>query len=316
MQVNDLIFKELIKRGYTLDGKTRVWNIADSKLWYLTPDQAQAYLDLEESENYKSLATNSEFELFEKNMPLLKDKLESFGAINVVDLGCGDGKKAEFIINKLGKKFKVRYCPIDISGYMVEKAIETLSKSKVDEIIEFQYNISDFENLENLTPLLSKGTFKKSLFLLLGYTLGNFEIHELLYAIRSSMNRGDVLMIVSGIASEKWQQWINDVKDPKKLAVNSFFIYTPLQLGLSKNDLEFGARYKNSRVEYFYTLMNDKKIQFQDKTIYFNKGDQIIVAVSYKHEKQDLLETLNMHFDEVSFTVSKDKSTFLALCQR
>ena len=46
MQVNDLIFKELIKRGYSLDGKTRIWNIADSKLWYLIPEQAQGYLDL------------------------------------------------------------------------------------------------------------------------------------------------------------------------------------------------------------------------------------------------------------------------------
>ena len=41
MQINDLIFKELIKRGYSLEGKTRIWNIADSKLWYLTPEQAQ-----------------------------------------------------------------------------------------------------------------------------------------------------------------------------------------------------------------------------------------------------------------------------------
>ena len=51
--INDLIFKELIKRGYSLEGNTRVWNIADSKLWYLTPDQSQAYLDLETDNSYK-----------------------------------------------------------------------------------------------------------------------------------------------------------------------------------------------------------------------------------------------------------------------
>jgi hypothetical protein len=53
-QINDLIFKELIKRGYSLEGNTRIWNIADSKLWYLTPDQSQAYLDLERSQRYKN----------------------------------------------------------------------------------------------------------------------------------------------------------------------------------------------------------------------------------------------------------------------
>ena len=45
--INDLIFKELIKRGYSLEGNTRVWNIADSKLWYLTPEQSEAFLDIE-----------------------------------------------------------------------------------------------------------------------------------------------------------------------------------------------------------------------------------------------------------------------------
>ena len=51
--INDLIFKELIKRGYSLKGNTRIWNISDSKLWYLKPDQAQAYLDLERSKVYQ-----------------------------------------------------------------------------------------------------------------------------------------------------------------------------------------------------------------------------------------------------------------------
>jgi len=36
-KINDLIFKELLKRGYSLEGNTRIWNLADSKLWYLTP---------------------------------------------------------------------------------------------------------------------------------------------------------------------------------------------------------------------------------------------------------------------------------------
>ena len=229
MQVNDLIFKELVKRGYSLEGKTRVWNIADSKLWYLTPEQAQAYLDLEDSKSYQSLASGAEYELVDKNIVNIKGEFAGAKAINIVDLGCGDGRKAAHLIKKIDG-IKVRYCPIDISGYMVNKAIETVSKLDVDEVIEFQYNISDFENLQNLTPLLLKGNFKKSLFLLFGYTLGNFEINELLYAIRSAMNKGDQLVIVSGIANEKWERWIDDVRDEKKMKVNSFFVHTPLQL--------------------------------------------------------------------------------------
>ena len=80
--------------------------------------------------------------------------------INVVDLGCGDGEKAAHIIEHLLKKKKIRYCPIDISAHMVKKSVETLSKTNVGEIIETQWNISDFENLENVVPLLEKGEFK------------------------------------------------------------------------------------------------------------------------------------------------------------
>ena len=59
-QINDLIFKELIKRGYSLEGNTRIWNIADSKLWYLTNEQAQAYLDLENSQEYNDAVGEDE----------------------------------------------------------------------------------------------------------------------------------------------------------------------------------------------------------------------------------------------------------------
>jgi uncharacterized SAM-dependent methyltransferase len=225
--INDLIFKELLKRGYSLEGNTRVWNIADSKLWYLTPDQSQAYLDLENSKEYQKMASSPEFKLVEKWINLLK-KEAGAEAVNVIDLGCGDGKKAAHVIEHLKKAgIKVRYCPIDI-----------------------RWNISDFENLENVVPLLVKGEFKKNLFLLLGYTLGNFEIHELLYAIKSAMSCGDLFVAVAGIGSSKWEERAKTAKDDKK--TNLFFKHILLQLGMKKGDVEFGSRFKNSRIEFYY----------------------------------------------------------------
>jgi uncharacterized SAM-dependent methyltransferase len=315
-QINDLIFKELIKRGYSLEGNTRVWNIADSKLWYLTPDQSQAYLDLEDTAGFKENAFNIEHDLINQNIGDILEKI-GHGSINIIDLGCGDGKKAADIahqLKKLDPKVRLRYCPIDISGYMVEKAIETFSHLDVEEIIEFKYNISDFENLENVTPLLTKENFNKNLFLLLGYTLGNFEVNELLYEIRTAMKKEDALVIVSGIGNEKWGEWAEERKKDKMS--DNFFGKIPLQLGLKKDEIEFGARFQNNRVEYYYSIKKDKKIEFQGKEVFFNKGDQIVVAVSYKHDKEDLLHILNMHFDDVMFKVSEDRATFLALCKK
>ncbi|MEK6893565.1 MAG: L-histidine N(alpha)-methyltransferase [Nanoarchaeota archaeon] len=315
MQINDLIFKELIKRGYALEGKTRVWNIADSKLWYLTSEQAQAYLDLENSNEYNKAVNKDQGEsLMLSNAKLILEKLGKNGAINVVDLGCGDGKKAGKLIKALDGKVKIRYCPIDISGYMVQKAIETFSKMKVDEIIEFQYNISDFENLENITPLLIKDQYKRNLFLLLGNTLGNFEINELLYEIRSAMKDKDLLLVDTAVADENIQKKTELQAKNKK--VESFLIHIPLQLGLKKENLEYGARFKNSRIEFYFSIKDDQKIEFQGKTVLFNKGDQIIVAIAYKHDKEDLKAYFNMYFNEADILLSKDDAQAFVLCAK
>lgn len=313
-KISGLVFKELIKRGYSLDGNTRVWNIADSKLWYLTPEQAQAYLDAEGSKSFQKLASSVEFNLIEENLEEIKREVGD-GSINLVDLGCGDGNKAAHLIRKLKTHNKIRYCPIDISAYMVRKAIDNVSKMReVDEIVESRWNISDFENLENVTNLLEEGEFKKSLFILLGYTLGNFEVNDFLYQIRTSMKKGDVLLVVTGIESNHWEKWTKNKETTDKL--NSFFIYTPLLLGVNREDLEFGARLRNDRVEYYYTIVNDRLIEFQGKKVCFKKGDQIIVAVSYKHKKDDFLTYLNIHFDNVFVRISKDGATAFALCKK
>ena len=44
MAINDLIFRELVKRGVTETPQGRLWHLTDSKLWYVTPEQAQGYL--------------------------------------------------------------------------------------------------------------------------------------------------------------------------------------------------------------------------------------------------------------------------------
>lgn len=313
MEVNDLIFKELIKRGYSLEGKTRVWNIADSKLWYLTPDQAQAYLDLEDSKEYDKNVIQKELDLLEQNMDRIVKQVKGH-AVNIVDLGCGDGSKAIIFINSLKEKgIKIRYCPIDISDYMVGKALDTVKRLNVGEVVECQWNISDFENLENIIGLLRRQKPGPNLFLLLGNTLGNFEINELMYEVRSSMHEGDVLVIGNGLDNRK----IEDIlKSYGTKEVDKFLGYIPNQLGLGKDDATLGVRFKNSRVELYYALKKKKTIKFQDKEVNFDIGDQIVVSVSYKYDKSDFKSFMNLYFDDVDVFISKDNSYAIALCKK
>jgi len=314
-KINDLIFKELIKRGYSLEGNTRIWNIADSKLWYLTPDQAQAYLDaVEKAPDYKESMIDKEINLLKKHMPEISEKLSKEDKIIMMDIGCGDGKKAIVPIEFLREKGKkVVYCPIDISGHMVEMAKRNISKLDIDELVEFKWNISDFENLENVTPLLRRN--KDGIFMLfLGSTLGNFEIHEVLYEIRESMGPRDCLLIGVSLASQKEKE---DYAKAYKTEYADLFLGKVLeQLGFNRDEMEYGSRYKNHRVECFYTITKDKSISFQDKKIEFNKGDQVIVSVSYKYGKKELEEALNLYFDNCDIYIDEKESWALAACKK
>ena len=312
MQVNDLIFKELIKRGYSLEGNTKVWNISDSKLWYLAPEQAQAFLDLEKSTDYQEEVIQKEISLVECNISEIIKKLGK-APINIIDLGCGDGKKAVIFIEHLKGKVKLRYCPIDISNYMVEKALDRLKKVNAGEVVEFQWNISDFENLENISNLLRRGDYKKHLFLLLGNTLGNFEINELMYEIRSSMKDGDYLLIGNGLNNLKIEDILKSYDNP---LVDSFLIKILTQIGFQKEDVKLNVRFANSRVELYYIILKNKVLTFQDKTLNFSKGDQILVSVSYKYDKSDFHGFLKMYFDDVRTYVSSEGSYVLALCKK
>jgi uncharacterized SAM-dependent methyltransferase len=311
-EINDLIFKELLKRGYSLEGNTRIWNLADSKLWYLTPEQAQSFLDLEQSKDYQKDVIQKEIDLIDKNIQEITSEIKD-KPINIIDLGCGDGKKAVIFLSYLKNNHKIRYCPIDISSYMVEKAIEKMSKTNIKEIVKLQWNISDFENLENITPLLRSGEYKNNLILLLGNTLGNFEIHELLYQVRSAMKDDDLLLIGNGLDTKNSGQILKAYDNP---FLDQMLIKTITQLGLKKEDIKYGARFRNSRVEMYYTIQKDTEVTFLGKSVRFNAGDQIIVAVSYKYDNYDFMSYLKMYFSFAQSFVSKDGSYALALCKK
>ena len=311
-KINDLIFKELLKRGYSLEGNTRVWNLADSKLWYITPDQAQAFLDLEKSKEYQKDVIQKEIDLIQQNIDEITEEIKD-KPLNIIDLGCGDGKKAVIFLSYLKDITKLRYCPIDISSYMVERAIEKMKNVNIKEIIKLQWNISDFENLENITPLLRYGDYKENLVLLLGNTLGNFEIHELLFEIRSAMKDNDLLLIGNGLDNRNSEDIVKSYKQPQ---IDSWLSKILTQLGLKREDLEYGVRFKNSRVEEYYTIKKEVELSFLGKSVRFNRGDQIITAVSYKYAKDDFMSFLKMYFSDVHLFTSKDESYALALCKK
>ncbi|HSX40468.1 MAG TPA: L-histidine N(alpha)-methyltransferase [Candidatus Saccharimonadales bacterium] len=310
-QINDLIFKELIKRQFSVEGDTRTWNLADSKLWYLTDAQSQDYLNLEHQGDYKSSVTDKEVALLRQHVPDIISMLHN-SHYNLIDLGCGDGTKAAAIIQDLTEKLKLRYCPIDISSYMVRAAAQTLRDTGFGDVVEFKWNVSDFENLTNITPLLREGKFQQHCMLLLGNTLGNFDTDDMLHGIKQSMRQGDTLVVGNGLRESDDD---DDVTRPYQAkSLDEFLIHVLEQVGLSANDVEYNARFKNSRVEMYYKVKNNKTVNHFDKSVQFKSGDEILTAISYKFTKDSLGEYLKKFFPNVQIFTDSDTTYALALC--
>lgn len=314
MQVNDLIFKELLKRGYSLEGRTRVWNIADSKLWYLTPEQAQAYLDLDNSTEYKKAMFDTEINMLKKFMDDVSNRVLNNNTLNIIDIGCGDGKKAIPVIDNLNEKAKIRYCPIDISSYMVSKAIEKIKKLNKGEVVQFKWNISDFDNLENVSSLLRDSEFRQNLFLFLGSTISNFELHEVMYEIKEAMDSNeDYLLMGLALTNTKVEDLI---KSYNSNLVDNFLSKILTNIGFKKEDIELSVRYKNSRIEILYNIKKDTFLTFYGQILNFIKGDQILVAISYRYNEKEIKKAMKIYFKDIKFYYNPEKTWTLVLCKK
>lgn len=310
LQVNDQIFKRLRERGVATESGIRSWNVADSKLWYLTPKQAKGFIALESDGDYRRGITERETGLLSRHISDIHAELNEH-QYNMIDLGCGDGKKAVFLISRLQSDHRFRYFPVDYSSYMVDSAFETMRSSNLGGVLKDKWNISDFENLSNVTPLIRGEGFQNNFLLLLGNTLGNFESDEMLHGIRGAMRAGDKLLIGNGLKVGNDEEAI---KPYKRNLVNEFLIQVVEQAGLKPDEVEYDVTFRNSRVECFYRVKRDKTINHLGYTVDFKEGDEILTAISYKFSRGKFDDHLKKYFSNVSIFTDDEQAYAIAIC--
>lgn len=307
MKINDTIFKELIKRGYSKRGGSRVWDISDSKLWYLTPELISGFLALENYEPYKKHINEPELALIKEHAASVAAHAES-KTFNLVDLGCGDGHKAEAFVKYLPKDVSVRYCPVDFSSLLLSKAVQRIRGLKNSKVKSIKKLKSDFTNVEDIAAVLRNSDYQKNVHLLLGSTLSMFELNDLLYGLSNGMFSGDILVIGNGV--RKGQRFVGLDKYKSKL-FDEWFIHIMHGLGFEKDEVKYDARFANGRLEGFYKVLADKTVTHEGKKIIFRKGDEVIVGIQYKYYPSELQKFCEMYFRKV--VLHKDETNEFAL---
>lgn len=265
--------------------------VLPSSAWYVTPGQAEGYLRLSNSESYKKAVHEPELKLLDDHirrfLPLFKD------VRHVVDLGCGDGKKAISLINALkGAGAPVAtYHPLDASWEMLGKAVHNAMENYNSNIAPIN---DDLSSLEKAGRHFSQFEGRK-MFLLLGNTIGNFDMAALLPRIKKIMKKGDLLYIGASFTTDSPEELVRSYSDPKVL---KWMAETGHALGLDDKDFGINVEYnlKKSAIELFLDMKRDKEVGSGERKVRFKAGDRIRAAVSYHYPFLRLINEIGKHF--------------------
>ena len=312
MQINDTIFRELIKRGYSRRKNSRVWDISDSKLWYLTPELSKGFLQLYRYNPYKINVIERELHLIRRYANSI---VKGFGKkhFNLVDLGCGNGIKSSLFIKSIKTPVSIRYCPVDISKDYIKVTGEKIKLLKSHLIRGVKPFVSDFKDLDDIIPLLTSPKYRSNLVLLLGGTISHYEINDFLYTLRNGMMNDSVLVIGNGVRKGRRFVSVDKYKDP---LFNKWFIHIMKGLGFEEDEVKYDARFTSVRLEGYYTILTDKVIDYEGKHVRFKKGDEVIVAIQYKYFPDELLKFCKMYFREGELILDKDEEYCLIVCKK
>lgn len=313
MALNEVIFKELVKRGYSLRGERRVWNISDAKLWFLTPELSQGFIRLKENMPiYRKGILEPELKLLKENAGKI---VKSLGdkKFNVIDICTGTGGRAAALIKAIPNEFNLRYGIVTVNPDIIKMARAKVSDVPTEKMSEIKPFLAEVEDLDNILEDMRVGEYQKNVILMLGSRISNYEINEALFNLSTSVSSGDVVILGNGLRKGERLVEINKYKHP---LFNEWFVYIMKGLGLKDNEIEFDARFENYRVEILYRMKVDKTIESSGRRVQMKKGDEIVVAVQYKFFESELMDFCKMYFSNVEFIKTPDGEYALIVCRK
>ena len=259
----------------------------------------------------KEYGGESELDILIDNKRKIIDTL-GISKFSLLDIGCGDGKKAAHFINYLGKSSE-GYFPLDLSRRMLDIATSNIQIAFPD--LQREDFLEDFEqgNIANVTYYLTRRYQRPNLLLFIGQTIGNIsDAHRALINYSESMTDDDVLIVGLALYNSK-NIPVKSYNMPGALEV----MWTvPEKIGIKRTDAKIYWTFNESRkqLECHLEFLRDWEHHFSGNLLRFPKSQKIRLAISRRFTKDLIFELFaNAGFKIELFLSDKNRDNALVV---
>jgi histidine-specific SAM-dependent methyltransferase len=181
---------QFINLGASQGNKSEI-NLTDAKFCYMTKEQAEEWIRIGTFHNVHTLSP--EMELISQHCATLD--LLSEPKINLVDLGCGDGRKIPTIMNMLSPRCNIdSFLAIDACKYLLDAALSYIMKNTDLSPNSCKAYMADFEDLK-AANIISHISDSARLYTFLGNTFNNFPRKKITNVLNRILRKKDALFI-------------------------------------------------------------------------------------------------------------------------
>ncbi|MFA5246516.1 MAG: L-histidine N(alpha)-methyltransferase [Candidatus Micrarchaeia archaeon] len=265
-------------------------------------------------------ASKLEQQLLEKRLDAVFVPFGNAKRINIVDIGCGNGKPILPVIAKAKQLgLKVRYVAVDLSREMLDLSSQNVRNAFPD--IDIECRQLDFETELFVDAVRGLGIGDEGnpgLFVFLGTTLGNFSDETMILKnFRDAMGPQDYLLIGvertkpanMGCVVERYSQEGN---------LKRLILSLPRRLGFDDTALDYHVdwNHKEQRVEFKLIPKRDLEARIGDETVLLAKSKPLLTLRSKKFDEQSLAKLFcDTGFRNELMTTNHDVSYILSLVQ-
>lgn len=312
--MNDQIVSETINSTFmedVLEGLQSKQKTLSSKYFYdeVGDELFQKIMHLDEY-----YLTNKELEVFSQQKAQILEAIRDGNSFRIIELGAGDGLKTKVLLKHfLEEGVDFTYCPVDISGNVLEILEENLEK----EIPGLKIESFEGDYFEALADISSKP--ERDIVFFLGSNIGNFSHEEaivFLSKLRSHLKKDDLLFM--GVDLKKDPSIILSAYNDSQGVTRAFNlnlldrINNELDGDFNRDQFMHYPYYNPQTGECRSYLISkaDQDVTISGEVIHFDAWEAIFMEISKKYDRIQLMELAEETGFEIATSFSDNQNWF------